>query len=101
MSPASKGAAASEPFLRNLAVEAMLVLSKCNRFFNTDVTEVLEAFQEVMNTSDQQSLYNTFCDRLELQDEPFLTVSERRNGETIELRLPYLDRLETQAITQK
>lgn len=30
-----------------------------------------------------------------------MTVVERRKGEMVELRLPYLDKLEMQAITQK
>lgn len=32
------------PFMRNLAVEALLVLSKCTRFFKTEIIEILEAF---------------------------------------------------------
>jgi hypothetical protein len=31
---------------------------------------------------------------MELKDEAYLTVVERRKGEVVELRLPYLDKLE-------
>jgi hypothetical protein len=72
------------------------VLSKCNRFFRSENTEVLEALQEC---TDDQTFYNIFCDRLEQKDEAFLVLTERRNGQTVELRLPYLDKLEMQAIT--
>ena len=36
-----------DPFLRNLAVETLLVLARANRFFTNELSEVLEAFQEV------------------------------------------------------
>jgi len=83
------------PFMKNLATEAVVALSKCVGFFESE-NEVHEA---ILECNAVQGLYETFCDRLEYGDFPKLASVERRSTQTIELRLPYLDRLETQAIT--
>ena len=49
------------PFMRNLATEAVVALSKCNGFFESE-NEVHEALLECAS---MPGLYETFCDRLE------------------------------------
>ena len=83
--------------MRNLATEAVVALSKCNGFFESE-NEVHEALLECAS---MPGLYEMFCDRLEQGDFPKIALVERRSTQNLELRLPYLDRLETQAITHK
>ena len=88
------------PFLRNLAGEALMAFTTCTRLFSNPEQAVLEALEEA--TGDRlASLYNTFCDRLEMRDEPYLSMVEKRNSAQYELRLPYLDKLEMQAISSQ
>jgi hypothetical protein len=49
------------PFMRNLATEAVVALSKCSGFFESE-NEVHEALLECASI---QGLYEMFCDRLE------------------------------------
>jgi hypothetical protein len=49
------------PFMRNLATESVVALSKCIGFLESE-NEVHEA---ILECDTVQGLYETFCDRLE------------------------------------